>query len=61
MMAYTCHYVPGMTILKSQDLVNWEFSGHIMPGPIAISPAYNYDRLREYSYGTWAEIGRAHV
>lgn len=54
MMSSTCHYVPGMTILKSKDLVNWEFSGYVMPGPISISPAYHYDRLREYSYGTWA-------
>ena len=31
MMTSTNHFVPGMMILKSRDLVNWEFSNNIMP------------------------------
>src|SRR5512137_1104262 len=26
MMSSTCHFVPGIIILKSKDLVNWQFS-----------------------------------
>jgi hypothetical protein len=34
MMSSTNQFVPGMMILKSRDLVNWEFSNSIMRGPL---------------------------
>lgn len=41
MMSSTNHLTPGMIILKSKDLVNWEFSNVIMPAPITFDPDFN--------------------
>ena len=43
MMSSTCHFVPGRIILKSKDLVNWEFSNAIMPAPITFNT--NFDTM----------------
>jgi beta-xylosidase len=54
MMSSTNHFAPGMTILKSKDLVNWEFSNPIMPAPITFDK--NFDNGHDFlkSRGTWA-------
>lgn len=54
MMSSTCHFVPGMSILKSRDLVNWEFSNAIMPAPITFDK--NFDPGHDFmlSRATWA-------
>ncbi len=54
MMSSTCHFVPGMTILKSKDLVNWEFSNHIMPAPITFDKNFNLGNDFMVSRATWA-------
>jgi beta-xylosidase len=54
MMSSTCHFVPGMTILKSKDLVNWEFSNHIMPAPITFDGNFDVGNDFMVSHGTWA-------
>ena len=43
MMSSTNHFVPGMVILKSKDLVNWDFPTH-MPAPITFDQRFAIGR-----------------
>ncbi len=55
MMSSTNHFVPGMVILKSRDLVNWEFSNTIMPAPITFDPDFSIGQNPAMlNRGTWA-------
>lgn len=55
MMSSTNHFTPGMVVLKSQDLVNWEFSNPIMPVPVTFDPSFTMGRkMAMASQGTWA-------
>ena len=55
MMSSTCHFVPGMIILKSKDLVNWEFSNCIMPPPITFDRDFNLgENDAMINRATWA-------
>lgn len=55
MMSSTNHWAPGMIILKSRDLVNWQFSNAIMPAPITYDRAFDMgQRPALVSRGTWA-------
>jgi beta-xylosidase len=54
MMSSTNHFAPGMTILKSKDLVNWEFSNSIMPAPITFDKVFDFGNDSLISHGTWA-------
>ncbi|WP_342804418.1 glycoside hydrolase 43 family protein [Alteromonas sp. M12] len=47
------HMSPGMPILKSKDMVNWENVGHAFPS-LSWAPEYNWDRMNGYSFGVWA-------
>jgi beta-xylosidase len=47
------HYSPGAPILRSYDLVNWEFAGHAVPSLDFDSAAYNLSG-RAYVKGIWA-------
>ncbi|GAA1391041.1 family 43 glycosylhydrolase [Catellatospora chokoriensis] len=52
--ASTMHYSPGAPILRSYDLVNWEFAGHSVP-TLDHSSAYNLNgNGRAYVKGIWA-------
>ncbi|MFC7247253.1 glycoside hydrolase 43 family protein, partial [Catellatospora aurea] len=52
--ASTMHYSPGAPILRSYDLVNWEFAGHSVP-TLDHSNAYNLNgNGRAYVKGIWA-------
>ena len=42
MMSSTNHFTPGMVILKSKDLVNWEFSNYIMKAPITYDNKFDF-------------------
>ncbi len=53
MITSTMHYAPGMTLLQSQDLVNWTLIGHVFE-TLDWEPEYNWDRMGHYSYGVWA-------
>jgi beta-xylosidase len=44
---------PGVTILKSCDLVNWEFCSNAVPR-FDFSPCYNLDGCNRYGHGQWA-------
>jgi len=52
--ASTMHYSPGAPILRSYDLVNWEFVGHSVPTLDFGSNAYNLSGGRAYVKGIWA-------
>lgn len=55
MMSSTNQFAPGMVILKSKDLVNWEFSNHIMKAPITYDEAFDMGKRPSLvSRGTWA-------
>ncbi len=54
MTASTMHYSPGAPILRSYDLVNWEFAGHSVP---SLDFGTKYDLTsgqRAYVKGIWA-------
>jgi beta-xylosidase len=52
--ASTMHYSPGAPILRSYDLVNWEYAGHSVPSLNFGSNAYNLTGGRAYVKGIWA-------
>ncbi len=49
----TVTYAPGMTLLESKDLVNWQSLGHIWD-KLEWEPEYNWDRMQSYGFGVWA-------
>ena len=52
--ASTMHYSPGAPILRSYDLVNWEFAGHSVPRLEFDSNSYDLSGGRAYVKGIWA-------
>lgn len=56
----TFQFSPGMTILHSEDLVNWEICGHAVPDISQIGPELNWDRMNRYGRGIWAGTLRYH-
>ncbi|MGW4644748.1 family 43 glycosylhydrolase [Sphaerisporangium sp. NPDC004334] len=52
--ASTMHYSPGAPILRSYDLVNWEYAGHSVPSLAFDSNAYDLNGGRAYVKGIWA-------
>lgn len=50
----TFQFSPGMTILHSKDLVNWEISGNIINDLTQISEELNWTRMNRYGKGVWA-------
>ena len=53
--ASNMHYSPGAPILRSYDLVNWDYVGHSIP-VLDFSPAYNLEGGRAYVKGSWASF-----
>ncbi|WP_031520087.1 glycoside hydrolase 43 family protein [Streptomyces sp. NRRL F-5123] len=51
--ASTMHYSPGAPVLRSYDLVNWEFAGHSVP-VLDFGSKYDLDGGRGYVRGIWA-------
>ncbi len=47
------HMAPGMAILESKDLVNWELIGHVWDS-LSWAPEYNWDKMNGYAFGVWA-------
>jgi beta-xylosidase len=52
--ASTMHYSPGAPILRSYDLVHWEYAGHSVPRLDFGSGAYDLSGGRAYVKGIWA-------
>jgi beta-xylosidase len=54
--ASTMHYSPGAPILRSYDLVHWEFAGHSVPS-LAFGAKYDLNgNGRAYVNGIWASF-----
>lgn len=56
----TFQFSPGMTILHSRDLVNWELAGHAVADLTQIGPALNWNKMDRYGRGIWAGTLRHH-
>ena len=56
----TFQFSPGMTLLHSKDLVNWEFCGNIISDLTQISDKLNWDQMNRYARGVWAGTLRYH-
>ena len=56
----TFQFSPGITILRSEDLVNWTICGHAVPDITQIGPELNWDRMNRYGKGIWAGTLRYH-
>ncbi|MGS2648672.1 family 43 glycosylhydrolase [Streptosporangium sp. G12] len=52
--ASTMHYSPGAPILRSYNLVDWEYAGHSVPRLDFESNAYDLNGGRAYVKGIWA-------
>ncbi|MBN1953278.1 MAG: glycoside hydrolase 43 family protein [Bacteroidales bacterium] len=53
MVTTTMFVFPGVTVLKSKDLVNWEYCSNAVPR-FDFSECYNLDGCSRYSHGQWA-------
>ena len=59
LVASSFHFVPGLPILKSSDLVHWTIIGHALPR-ITIHPLYDRVGGNRYGRGVWAPAIRKH-
>lgn len=53
--ASNMHYSPGAPVLRSKDLVNWEYIGHSVPR-LDFGPQYDMQGGTAYVGGTWASF-----
>ncbi len=53
MVTTTMFIFPGVTILKSKDLVNWEYCSNALPR-FDFSSCYNLNGCNRYGHGQWA-------
>jgi beta-xylosidase len=60
LLASTFHFVPGIPILHSKDLVHWSISGHVVER-LTMSPAYDMQGGSRYGRGVWAPAVRHHA
>lgn len=59
MVTTTMFVFPGVTILKSQDLVNWEYCSNAVPR-FDYGKCYNLDSCNRYGHGQWATSMKYH-
>lgn len=59
LIASTFHFVPGIPILQSTDLVHWTILGHVVQR-LTMSPRYSMDGGNGYGKGIWAPAIRKH-
>ena len=60
MTGTTMHAVPGLPVLRSRDLVNWEFVSYALPA-FPEGPEYRLEDGRDlYGQGIWAPVLRHH-
>ncbi len=53
MVSTTMFVFPGVSVIKSKDLVNWEYCSNAVQR-FDFSPCYNLDGCNRYSHGQWA-------
>ncbi|HET7536009.1 MAG TPA: glycoside hydrolase 43 family protein [Candidatus Didemnitutus sp.] len=56
----TMHAMPGLPILRSRDLVNWEFVAYAL-SELDLGPAYHLEGGEIYGQGIWAPCFRYHT
>ena len=56
----TMQYSPGMAILHSSDLVNWQIVGHVVSDLTALDPELGWSRMNRDGRGIWAGSIRYH-
>ncbi|MFR5688875.1 MAG: family 43 glycosylhydrolase [Lachnospiraceae bacterium] len=60
MASTTMHYMPGCDILRSYDLINWEFVAHVYD-TLDDTPGHNLEKENNiYGQGMWAPSFRYH-
>ncbi|MGD1083476.1 MAG: glycoside hydrolase 43 family protein [Verrucomicrobiota bacterium] len=59
-MSSTFQFSPGVVILHSKDLVNWEILGHVVTDLNQIGPELDWTRMNRYGKGVWAGAIRFH-
>lgn len=59
LVASTFHFVPGIPILESVDLVHWTIIGHVVER-LEMDPRYNLEAGNRYAGGVWAPAIRKH-
>jgi beta-xylosidase len=59
MVTTTMFIFPGVTVLKSKDLVNWEYCSNAIPR-FDYSPCYNLEGCNRYRHGQWATSMKYH-
>lgn len=59
MVSTTMYFMPGCVILRSYDLVNWEFCTHVYD-KLEDTPRENLDGAHAYGNGMWAPTMRYH-
>jgi beta-xylosidase len=59
LVASTFHFVPGIPILQSGDLVHWTIIGHVVER-LNMDPRYNLVGGNRYGKGVWAPSIRKH-
>jgi beta-xylosidase len=50
----TFQYSPGVVVLHSKDLVNWEILSHIIDDITVMTPELNWNKMNRYGKGVWA-------
>jgi beta-xylosidase len=50
----TLQYSPGVVILHSKDLVNWQILSHVVDDITVMTPELNWDKMNRYGKGVWA-------
>ena len=55
----TMFVFPGVTVLKSKDLVNWEYASNALPN-FEFSECYDLDGCNRYRHGQWATSLKYH-
>ncbi len=59
LVASTFHFVPGIPILQSTDLVHWTIVGHVVDR-LTMDPRYSMVGGNRYGKGVWAPSIRKH-
>jgi beta-xylosidase len=59
MVTTTMFVFPGVTVLKSNDLVNWEYCSNAVPR-FDFSKCYDLDSCNRYAHGQWATSLKYH-
>ncbi len=57
----TFQYSPGMAVLHSKDLVNWQYISHCVADLTQLGPELNWDRMNRYNRGIYAGAIRFHA